>query len=151
MGNTLAQPGGAPLRIALGESLGCQRTSREWGAVPLLLLNVLVSTKLPSSLAIECVCVCVLRARGRGGVSCLPWGVLLNLATTFQRCCGEHLASKRGILSMLRVCLLKSMVFIWVRSTQRRGKEAEGSMHGGRSADPPFFLLSQAPTCQELI
>lgn len=97
------------------------------------------------------VCVCVLRARGRGGVSCLPWGVLLNLATTFQRCCGDHLASKRGILSVLRVCLLKSTVFIWVRSTQRRGKEAEGSVHGGRSADPPFFLLSQAPTCQELI
>lgn len=77
VGNTLAQPGGAPLRIALGESLGCQRTSREWGAVPLLLLNVLVSTKLPSSLAIECVCVCV-EGKGAG------WGELPALGSASQ-------------------------------------------------------------------
>lgn len=143
VGAMLARPGEAPLSIALGEGLGCQRTSYKWGAVPLLLLNDLVSPKLLGH------CVCVLGEWG--GVSCLPWGVLLNLATAFQRCHGEHLASRRGRLSVLRVCLLRSTVFIWVRSTQRRGREAEGYVHGGRSADLPFFLLPQVPPRQGLI
>lgn len=57
VGNVLARPGGAPPSTALGESLGRQGTSCERGAVPLLLLNVLVSLKLLGH------CVCVLGGR----------------------------------------------------------------------------------------